>query len=81
MNLRFANEHTNRTNSINPTYFGEVPLEEKISVCEEIYESQGLPTVYKLTALSASNLDSVLEAKRYKIVIPTNIMTKTLNDY
>ncbi len=21
--LRFANEHTNRTNSINPTYFGE----------------------------------------------------------
>ena len=79
--LRFANGHTNRANSINLTYPGKLPLEEKISECERIYESQGLPTIYKLTVLSAPRLDSVLEAKGYKVVTPTNIMTKTLNNY
>ena len=54
--LRFANGHTNRANSINLTYPGKLPLEEKISECERIYESQGLPTIYKLTVLSAPQI-------------------------
>ena len=40
-----------------------------------------MPTAYKLTVLSALSLDSLLEARGYKVVTPTNIMTKILNNY
>lgn len=78
--MRFSNGFTNRANSISPICTGEVPLEEKIDHCENIYANQGLNTVYKLTALS-EELDPILAAKGYEIVTPTYIMTKPLDKY
>ncbi len=76
--LRFANGYTNRANSINPLYPSEMAVEEKIISCEEIYKSQELDTVYKLTPLSINALDEKLAQKGYDKVTPTNIMTKSL---
>lgn len=76
--LRFSDGYTNRANSVNPLYKSAIPIEEKISLCEEIYTSQNLPTTYKLTPLSFELLDMILDAKGYEKITPTNVMTKTL---
>lgn len=76
--LRFANGYTKRANSVNPLYPSEIAAADKINCCEEIYKSQGLPTVFKLTPLSVKNLDKTLGAKGYEKVGPTNLMTKSL---
>ena len=76
--LRFANGYTYRANSVNPIYPSEMPIEDKIKYCNELYQTQGLSTVYKLTPLSLPILDEILAAKGYEKVTPTNVMTKTL---
>lgn len=76
--LRFADGYTNRANSVNPLYLSSIPIEEKIAFCEDSYTAQGLPTVFKLTPLSADALDKTLEMKGYEKVTPTNIMVKAL---
>jgi ribosomal protein S18 acetylase RimI-like enzyme len=76
--LRFADGYTNRANSVNPIYPSAMPIEEKLSRCEEIYKSQGLPTTYKLTPLSFQLLDKVLDTKGYEKVMPTNVMINTI---
>ena len=74
--LRFAAGYTKRANSVNPLYSSEIS--NKISYCEYIYTSQGLPTVFKLTPLSFEALDKTLEAKGYNKVEPSNLMTRTI---
>lgn len=76
--LRFANGYTNRANSVNPLYPSEIKAEDKINCCEEIYKSQGLATVFKITPLSGKSLDKSLEIKSYEKVTPSNIMIKSL---
>ncbi len=76
--LRFSNGYTNRANSINPIYPSVFPIEAKIEHCEKVYGGQKLPPVYKLTHELSCALDNTLENKGYKIVTPTNIMTKEI---
>lgn len=76
--LRFANGYTNRANSVNPLYHETLPVEEKLGFCEDIYSSEGLPTVYKITPRSAGVLDGILDTRGYEKVTPTNIMIKKL---
>ena len=74
--LRFADGYTKRANSVNPLYSSEII--EKISYCEDIYNSKGLATVFKLTPLSFEILDEALGAKGYDKVEPTNVMIRPL---
>jgi len=76
--LRFANGYTNRANSVYPLYPSAIALEKKIAYCEDVYASQGLPTVFKLTPASPQGLDRLLERYGYETVTPTNLMTKVL---
>ncbi|MDR0272349.1 MAG: GNAT family N-acetyltransferase [Clostridiales bacterium] len=75
--LRFCNGFTNRANSVNMLAPSTIVLEEKIKFCEDIYSSQNLASVFKITPLS-ENIDALLESKGYEIITPTNLMTMTL---
>jgi len=72
--LRFANGYTNRANSVNMIYPSNLNPLRKIKFCEEIYTSQGLATVFKITPLTVDVIDISLEKKGYKKITPTNLM-------
>lgn len=78
--LRFANGYTKRANSVLPLYDYQLPLNEKIDYCEEIYHRQGLPTVFKLTP-SGSLIDEVLEQRGYRRVDETAIRVVSLDGW
>jgi N-acetylglutamate synthase len=64
--LRFAGGYTRRANSVNPIYASALPLDAKILVCEQLYRSQGLPVVFKLTSTSLpAELDAELAQRGY----------------
>lgn len=71
--LRFAGGYTNRANSISMLSPSTLPVADKIRYCEEIYASQKLPTVFKVTPLSI-DLDNALAEAGYSIVTKTDIM-------
>ena len=72
--LRFAKGYTKRANSINPLYPSTLPLEVKIKTCEEIYQKQNLPMVFKITSKSTpTNLDDHLERSGYQLLSPTSV--------
>ncbi len=79
--LRFSDGYTNRANSVNPLYHAVLPLADKIDHCETVYRSQNLPVVYKLTHACGDVLDKLLQTRGYRIVSPTNIMTKDITDF
>jgi ribosomal protein S18 acetylase RimI-like enzyme len=65
--LRFAGGYTRRANSVYPLYPGNLPIEEKIAACEELYRKRGLPVMFKLTAASLpEGLDGVLASRGYR---------------
>jgi GNAT superfamily N-acetyltransferase len=67
--LRFAEGHTKRANSVNPTYpcFGDV--EAKIARAEAWYRAHGLRTVFRLTPLAEPvDLDQRLAARGYDAI-------------
>ncbi len=79
--LRFSNGYTNRANSVNPLYHGVLPLADKIDHCEKVYRSQNLPVVFKLTHVCDDALDKLLQARGYRIVSPTSIMTMDIRSF
>jgi ribosomal protein S18 acetylase RimI-like enzyme len=50
---------------------------EKVAVCESLYHSRGLRTLFKLTE-AAGSLDEILAARGYTVRTPTLLMTATL---
>ena len=76
--MRFSNGYTGRANSVYPLYLSNIPIEEKIIVCEESYRAQNLPAMFKITESSPSSLDKILKKKGYQIIAPTNIMITEL---
>jgi GNAT superfamily N-acetyltransferase len=77
--LRFANGYTNRANSVNPLYPSALDLHEKIFECEKRYFTHGLPTVFKLTDGSETNIDKMLDGQGYAVVTPTYVMDMDLH--
>ena len=75
--LRFAEGYTKRANSVNVLGKSTIPLADKIKYCEERYEEQHLPVVFKITPM-AEGLDEVLEERGYSAVDKTNVMTLDL---
>jgi GNAT superfamily N-acetyltransferase len=64
--LRFSHGYTGRANSANPLDSSSLPLEEKISYCENWYAERGLKTIFRLNiAVHPPELDSVLEQREY----------------
>ena len=72
--LRFSNGYTKRANSVNPLYSSSIDINKKIQLCEDVYQKQDLPTVFKITsAVFPGGLDERLHAKGYRIDSPTSV--------
>jgi N-acetylglutamate synthase len=77
--LRFADGYTRRANSVSPLYQSVLPILQKIAQCEQIYNAQGLNTVFKLTnAAQPENLDELLAQQGYRHDAQTSTQTLDL---
>ena len=73
--LRFAKGYTKRANSINPLYRSSLDVIEKVNICEELYATRGLPSVFRLTPFSSpADLDQVLESQGYRKADSTSVL-------
>jgi N-acetylglutamate synthase len=63
--LRFAEGHTRRANSVNPLRPSTRDLREKIADCEAAYRAQGLPVIFRISALAEHGLDEMLSGLGY----------------
>ncbi len=72
--LRFSKGYTKRANSINALYAGESNLAEKVKACEQIYQEQGLPPIFRLTSFNhPEELDQLLQNLNYHLLDPTSV--------
>jgi GNAT superfamily N-acetyltransferase len=77
--IRFANGYTKRANSVNPLYTSTLGVDEKLRFCENIFEHQRLPVVFKMTsAVHPDDLDEKLSANGYRKDSPTSVQTMDL---
>lgn len=80
--LRFANGYTGRANSVNPLDGSTLPLEEKITFCENWYAERKLATIFRLNdAMQPANLDEVLEQRGYELSKESLVMTVDLTSF
>lgn len=78
--LRFAGGYTRRANSVNPLYAASLPVDEKIAWCEQFYQAQGLPAVFKLTPpAQPATLDADLARHGYRLEARTSVQTLDLH--
>lgn len=75
--LRFAAGYTKRANSVSVIGESELPVPDKIKYCEEKYQEQGMPVVFKIAPMAAE-LDGELEERGYSLADKTNVMTVDL---
>lgn len=77
--LRFANGYTKRANSVNPAYFSNENIHNKIKECEKIFQEKNIPIVFKITPkIFPHNLDKILESKEYIVKDVTSVQTLDL---
>ena len=78
--LRFADGYTKRANSIQPLYDSSLPMATKLDACEDMYRSQGLATVYKLSPYTKPlSLDDELSQRGYRFAEETSVQTFELD--
>ena len=56
--LRFSYFYTHRTNSVEQIGLSAIPIDEKISYCEDVYRKWGTPAVFKIYPLVAPDFDT-----------------------
>lgn len=79
--LRFANGYTKRANSINPIYFSNENIHDKIEECEKIFKKKNIPIVFKITPkIFPNNLDKILESKDYLVKDITRFQTLDIEE-
>lgn len=80
--IRLSGGSARRVNSVYPLYRSEIPLEEKITHCEEIFLRSGLKKVFKLTDQeTCSGLEPLLRDRGYHEEARTIIMTMDLRNF
>ncbi|WP_184190852.1 GNAT family N-acetyltransferase [Paenibacillus sp. JGP012] len=79
--LRFANGYSKRANSVQPIYTSTLDVHEKIITCENIYNSNQLSTIFKITPfVQPENIDELLQHRGYTVVDPTIVQLRNLDD-
>jgi N-acetylglutamate synthase len=79
--LRFANGYAKRANSVNPIYKCNNDLVNNIELCEKMYKSKGIDTVFKLTENDDSyKIDEILKKRGYSYEAKTNVMLKDIGN-
>ncbi|KAA8785145.1 GNAT superfamily N-acetyltransferase [Paenibacillus sp. 4624] len=79
--LRFAKGYSKRANSVQPIYPSTLDVHEKIRACENIYSSNRLNTVFKITPfVQPEELDQLLQDKGYVVVDKTLVQLRELKN-
>jgi|AntDeeMetagen681_2_1112603.scaffolds.fasta_scaffold00114_19 ribosomal protein S18 acetylase RimI-like enzyme len=78
--VRYSDGFTKRANSVSPLWNPTDTLESLIERCESFYETNGRPTVFKLTEESQpTTLDDELGDRGYRCADETSVRLKSLN--
>jgi len=79
--IRFSHQYTFRTNCVEQVGESGLPIEEKVSYCEDIYKNYGTPCNFKISPIVEPSFDSFLEDRGYGIRHETEVMTMSLDNY
>ncbi|PKL92416.1 MAG: GNAT family N-acetyltransferase [Candidatus Goldiibacteriota bacterium HGW-Goldbacteria-1] len=65
--LRFSGGYTRRANSVNPIYHSNIETLSKIKYCEQSYQRENIPLIFKMTDLAFPlGLDQLLAEQGFK---------------
>lgn len=79
--LRLAEGYTRRSNSVNPLYASSSDLDAKIERCRQLFQSQGVRLVFKMTtATQPSDLDAQLAQRGFEAEGHTSVQMIDLAD-
>lgn len=78
--IRFSHNYTYRTNSVEQVGPSTIPVDEKITYCEEIYRKFQTPANFKINPLLDPSFDLMLEKKGYEIKHTTEVMTAAMEN-
>lgn len=79
--LRFSYFYTHRTNSVEQIGPSSIPLEEKISFCEDAYRHWGTPAIFKISPLVDPAFESALLSRHYTVQHITEVMILDYGTY
>ena len=79
--IRFSHNYTHRTNSVTQVGASSIPVEEKITYCEKIYENYHTPAIFKISPLIEPSFDGLLAEKGYEIQHTTENMVMDFSDF
>ncbi len=78
--LRFSYFYTHRTNCVEQMGISTLPVESKISYCEQEYKKWGTPSIFKISPLIPSEFDQMLSQRGYEIQHSTDSMVAEPTD-
>ncbi|NOK62726.1 MAG: GNAT family N-acetyltransferase [Chloroflexi bacterium AL-W] len=74
--VRFANGYTKRANSVNRLYPSVSPNDELIAWCEQLFQAQGLPPVFRIVGRPETQLlDTLLDQRGYRLLDRSVVMS------
>jgi ribosomal protein S18 acetylase RimI-like enzyme len=76
--LRSSGAFSKRASSVQSLGVSRLALSDKVDASEKWYRSRGLPVVFRMTPFSEPDLDDHLEARMYRVVEPTDVLSKSL---
>ena len=79
--LRFSHNYTHRTNSVQQVGESKIPLDEKIRYCESVYHAMHTPCIFKLSPLTDTSFDQLLENRVYTVQHQTETMVLDCRDF
>lgn len=79
--LRFSHNYTYRTNSVEQVGPSLIPIDEKITYCEKVYENYHTPTNFKINPLLAPSFDQTLADRGYEIRHVTEVMNMSMENF
>jgi N-acetylglutamate synthase len=80
--IRMANGYTRRANSVTPMFGSTLPVDAKITYCEQLYRHYDITPVFRINdALTfPADLDAVLERHGYEKSKPSYVQTCVIGD-
>lgn len=78
--LRFSYFYTHRTNCVEQMGSSTLPVDEKISYCEQEYRKWGTPSIFKISPLIPAEFDCRLWKRGYEIQHSTDCMIADLSE-
>ena len=79
--VRFSYYYTHRTNCVEQIGPSQLPYDEKLAYCEEIYRRWQTPCLFKISPISDPALTELLVKNGYTTAHPTDVMTLDLDSF